>query len=286
MNSDLNITPDFLTIGHAARDITADGWRWGGTVTYAALLAGAWGVRSAVVTALAQEDVPAYQALLGDDVLLHAIPSPATTTMENIYTDEGRQQLVHARAARIEPRHVPAAWRDAPVILVGPILHDISTKFSGFFPEKSLVGMTIQGRLRSHRGGRVYRQLWHRAEHEFPAYDALFFSIEDVQYSMPLAEAYAALVPMAVMTRGSDGATRIHDGTFYELAALPAQPVDLTGAGDIFAAAFMLCYAEFGDQVAAHYLANAAAACSIEHVGASGIPTLQQAKARLRLAKG
>lgn len=277
-------TPSFLTIGHAARDITPDSWRWGGTVTYAALLARAWGLRAAVVTALAREDVLGYQALLGDDVLLHVVPSPATTTMENIYTDEGRQQLVHAKAARIEPRHVPLAWRNTPVILVGPILHDISTKFSGFFPEESLVGMTIQGRLRSHRGGRVYKQLWHRAEHEFPAYDALFFSIEDVRYNMPLAEFYAALAPMAVMTRGSDGASRIHDGKFYELDALPAQPVDLTGAGDIFAAAFMLCYAEFGDQVVAHYYANAAAACSIEHVGASGIPTFQQAKARLRLA--
>lgn len=279
-------TPSFLTIGHAARDITPDGWRWGGTVTYAALLARAWGLRTGVVTAVAQEDVPGYQALLGDDVLLHAIPSPATTTMENIYTDEGRQQLVHAKAARIEPRHVPAAWRNASVVLVGPILQDISTKFSGFFPEKSLVGMTIQGRLRSHRGGRVYRQLWHRAEHEFPAYDALFFSIEDVRSNLLLAEAYAELAPIAVMTQGSDGASRIQDGKFYELDALPAQPVDLTGAGDIFAAAFMLCYAEWSDQVAAHYYANAAAACSIEHIGVSGIPTFQQAKARLSLALG
>ena len=277
-------TPMFLTIGHASRDIVPDGWRWGGTVTYAALLARAWGVRAAVLTSIAPEDVDSYQALLGDDVLLHVIPSSVTTTMENIYSDAGRQQLLHAKAAQIEPRHVPAVWRDSPIVLVGPILHDVSTRFSGFFPRESLVGMTIQGRLRSHRGGRVYRQLWHRAEHEFPAYDVLFYSIEDVRYSIPLAEAYAELAPMAVMTRGSSGATLLHAGKYYELDAVPAQPVDLTGAGDVFAAAFLLHNAASGDPITGTHYANAAAACSIEHIGASGMPTLDQVEARLRLA--
>lgn len=277
-------TPAFLTIGYAARDVIPGGWCWGGTVTYSALLARAWGVSTAALTSLAAEDVGCYRELLGDAVLVHAVPSPATTTMENIYTDAGRQQRLHARATQIKPRHVPAAWRESPIVLVGPILHDVSTKFSGFFSERSLVGMTIQGRLRSHRAGRIYRKLWHRAEHEFTAYDVLFFSIEDVRYSIPLAEAYAELAPMAVMTRGSDGATLFHDGKNYELDALPAQPVDLTGAGDVFAAAFLLRLAASGDPIAACYYANAAAACSIEHVGASGIPTLQQVEARLSAA--
>ena len=284
MNATANDTPTFLTIGHAARDIAPGGWRWGGTVTYTALLARAWGVSTAVVTALASADVPRYRKTLGRDVSLHALPSPVTTTMENTYTAAGRQERLHARAAQIKPHHVPAPWRRAPIVLVGPILHDVSTRFSGFFPEESFVGMTIQGRLRSHRGGRMYRQLWHRAEHEFPAYDVLFFSIEDVRNSIPLAEAYAELAPMAVMTRGSDGATLFHAGKYYELDALPARPVDLTGAGDVFAAAFMLKFAESGDPIAAFYYANAAAACSIEHVGASGMPTLQQVEARLRAA--
>ena len=284
MNATANDTPTFLTIGHAARDLAPAGWRWGGTVTYTALLARAWGVSTAVVTALASADVPRYQKTLGRDVSLHALPSPVTTTMENTYTAAGRQERLHARAAQIKPHHVPAAWRRAPIVLVGPILHDVSTRFSGFFPKESFVGMTIQGRLRSHRGGRMYRQLWHRAEHEFPAYDVLFFSVEDVRNSIPLAEAYAELAPMAVMTRGSEGATLFHDGKFYELDALPARPVDLTGAGDVFAAAFMLKFAASGDPIAAFYYANAAAACSIEHTGASGMPTLQQVEARLSSA--
>jgi sugar/nucleoside kinase (ribokinase family) len=281
VNPDSQTTPDFLAIGHAARDLVHGGRQWGGTVTYAALLAHAWGVSTAVLTALAAADVPNYRRLLGGEVHLQAVPSPATTTMENIYSETGREQRLHARAAQIKPHHVPTAWREAPIVLVGPILHDVSTKFSGFFPKESFVGLTIQGRLRSHRSGRVYRQLWHRAEREFPAYDVLFFSIEDVRYSIALAEAYAELAPLAVMTRGNDGATLFHNGKFHEIAAYPAQAVDLTGAGDVFAAAFMLSYVVSRDPVTACYYANAAAACSVEHTGASGMPSREEVSARL-----
>ncbi len=286
MDDSDSITPVFLAVGHAVRDIAPGGWRWGGTVTYAALLARAWGLPVAVVTSLAAEDVPAYRALLGDGVLLHAVPAPATTTMENTYTETGRDQRLHAKATQILPRHVPTAWRGARVALVGPVLHDVSTKFAGFFPEESLVGLTIQGRLRGHNRGRIYRRLWPRADHEFPAYDALFFSDEDVGFSVPLAEAYAELAPLALETLGDEGA-RLYDTVkrkVYELDAAPARDVDPTGAGDVFAAAFLITYAASGDPIAAAYHANAAAACSIEREGVNGIPIWEQVVERLRSA--
>lgn len=277
-------TPAFLVIGHAARDIVPGGWRWGGTVTYAALLARAWGVPTAVLTSLAAEDVPGYQALLGADVLLHALPSPVTTTMENIYTDAGRRQLLHAKAARIEPRHVPAAWRAAPIVLVGPIISETSTRFGASFPPGTLAGMTIQGRLRSHQRGRVYTRRWRRAAHEFPPYTVIFFSDEDVGGSECLSRHYASQTRLAVMTQGDGGATLFEEGRKARHAAFPANPRDPTGAGDIFAAAFLLHYAAERDAAAACQYANAAAACSIEHVGADGIPSPEQVAARLRSA--
>ena len=69
-------------------------------------------------------------------------------------------------------------------------------------------------------------------------------------------------------------------------AAFPARPVDATGAGDVFAAAFLLHYAENRDPTAACRYANAAAACSIEHVGASSIPTRRQIESRLPVPVG
>ncbi len=282
MRACASATPDFLAIGHAARDLTPDGWRWGGTVTYAALLARAWGVSAAVLTSLAAADESRYQEFLGSDVLLHALRSPTTTTFENVYTAAGRRQRLHAQAARLEPRHVPQSWGSAPIVLVGPLLSEVSTQFSGFFAQDTLVGMAIQGRLRSHRRGSIYARRWRRAPQEFAAYDVLFFSEEDVQGSAALAESYAALVPLAVMTRGGAGATLFAHGRVTQHPAFASRPVDMTGAGDVFAAAFLLHYAENRDPAAACRYANAAAACSIEHAGASGIPTREQVDTRLR----
>lgn len=284
--NDLNRdTPSFLTIGHAARDLVPGGWRWGGTVTYAAMLARAWGIPAAVLTSLAPEDVSGYQDFVGDDVLLHALPSPSSTAFENIYTDAGRQQHVHAQAAQIERRHVPAAWRNAPIVLVGPLLGEVSTRFGGYFSQDSLVAMAIQGRLRSHRHGRIYARRWRHAAQEFSAYDVLFFSEEDVRGNAALAESYAALAPLAVMTQDRRGATVFQHGRASHHAAFPSQPLDMTGAGDVFAAAFLLHYAENRDPAAACRCANAAAACSIEHVGASGIPSREEVRERLRTAE-
>ena len=282
MNSTGQAGPTFLTIGHASRDIMPGGWRWGGTVTYAALLARTWGVSAAVLTALAPEDEPLYQAFLGSDVMLHTLPSKNTTSMANEYTAAGRRQQLAAKASKIHLRHVPTAWRDTPIVLVAPLFGEVSTQFGGSFPQGSLVGMTIQGRLRSHRKGRIYSRRWHRAEQEFSAYDIIFFSEEDVRGNAGLAEYYASLVPLAVMTQGHSGATVFAQGRAMQHAAFPAQPVDATGAGDVFAAAFLLHYAENRDPTAACRYANAAAACSIEHVGASSIPTRRQIEARLR----
>lgn len=56
------------------------------------------------------------------------------------------------------------------------------------------------------------------------------------------AESFAklkALVPNTVVTDGPNGAFVRYDGGEYHVPAFPCQPVDLTGAGDMFAGAFL-----------------------------------------------
>ena len=103
MNSTGQAGPTFLTIGHASRDLVPGGWRWGGTVTYAALLARTWGVSAAVLTALAPEDEPLYQAFLGGDVMLHTLPSKHTTSMANEYTAAGTPAAARCQSLEDSP---------------------------------------------------------------------------------------------------------------------------------------------------------------------------------------
>jgi succinate dehydrogenase/fumarate reductase flavoprotein subunit len=74
--------PDFLAIGHVAKDIVPGGWRLGGTVTHAAVQGQRLGLQAAVVTRSAG-DLGLEQLL--PDIQVRRIPSETTTTFENRY---------------------------------------------------------------------------------------------------------------------------------------------------------------------------------------------------------
>src|SRR5262249_11825478 len=94
---------------------------------------------------------------------------------------------------------------------------------------------------------------------------------------------YAALAPLAVITAGSDAATIYEHGRqIVQVPALHADPVDFTGAGDVFAAAFLIGYRETGDPVRAAHLAHAPAAYAIDAECAGGIPRRAAVEARMR----
>jgi sugar/nucleoside kinase (ribokinase family) len=85
-----------------------------------------------------------------------------------------------------------------------------------------------------------------------------------------------------IVTRGAAGALLFLEG--HQPAArfpgYPAHEVDPTGAGDVFAGAFMIQLYRTGDAAAAVDFANRVAACSVEAPGVDGIPTYEEALAR------
>jgi sugar/nucleoside kinase (ribokinase family) len=108
----------------------------------------------------------------------------------------------------------------------------------------------------------------------------LFVSDEDLIDDTQLAR-WTADVPVVVVTRERRGA-RVHDaGRWREIRAFPADEVDPTGAGDVFAAAFLVRLSESGDVPDATRFASAAAACSVEAEGIEAIATREQIEDRL-----
>ena len=84
-----------------------------------------------------------------------------------------------------------------------------------------------------------------------------------------------------VVTRGADGARVLTRSGERVIAAAPADPVDATGAGDVFGAAFILAMRageEFAGRVAA---ACAAAACEVRGPGV--LPSLTEIDARFHV---
>ncbi|MEX2373620.1 MAG: carbohydrate kinase family protein, partial [Dehalococcoidia bacterium] len=82
-----------------------------------------------------------------------------------------------------------------------------------------------------------------------------------------------------VVTEGERGAVLIDRSGSRRLPVAAAQPVDATGAGDVFAAAFILAW-RAGEQYAGR-LAAACAAASVEVRGPAPLPSRAAIEARL-----
>jgi sugar/nucleoside kinase (ribokinase family) len=93
--------------------------------------------------------------------------------------------------------------------------------------------------------------------------------------------AWARVVPIVVVTQGAAGALLYLDGSAPEaFPSYPACEVDPTGAGDVFAAAFLCHLHATGEPRTAADFANRVAALSIEREGTLGVPTRAELLAR------
>jgi 1D-myo-inositol 3-kinase len=291
--------PDVLLVGPATRDLLPDGgWRLGGTVTFAALTAHRLGYRPAVVTAAPEEVASALRDLL-PGVSLAVVPSAQATTFENVYEHGVRRQHLRGRAATLTLADVPGAWRSAPLVLLAPLADDVDPTLASAFP-KALVAATPQGWLRRwDDSGAVTPSPLAAPDILLPSLGALILSRDDLLPApgadMPATAsvsatpeeadtqiaAWARVVPLVAVTRGRDGAALYRDGGALEaFPGYPVEEVDPTGAGDVFAAAFLCHLRTTGDPRVAADFANRVAALSIEHPGATGIPTRNQVVAR------
>ena len=291
------MTPEFLTIGHVARDLQADGsYTVGGTVTFAALTAYHLGLAAAIVTCADPQFMAELPGHL-PEIALHVRSSQNTTTFINQYVEGFRTQYLYARSDDIEQQDVSEEWRAAPIVLLGPLDQELSPDLVQLFPRRAgrIVAATPQGWLRrwDSGDGRVWPTPWDSAEQVLPQLDVLILSHDDL---LPFAngernEADAILtnwsmqVPLLVATDGRHGATLFRHGETTRHPAYPAHEVDPTGAGDVFAAAFLTHLYRYGDPEQAVDFANCVASFSIEQQGILGIPDLDEVSTRLHTRK-
>ncbi|MBK9093486.1 MAG: ribokinase [Anaerolineae bacterium] len=265
---------NFLVIGHITRDVLpAGGFAQGGTATYAAVTAQRLGVQAAILTRAAP-DFPLTPDL--DDITLERLPSADTTTFENRYFDGHRRQVVHTVAPPLTVADVPAAWRTIPIVLLGPIAQEVDPALASAFPG-SLLGVVPQGWMRRWDAqGHVSRQDWESAAEVLAGAQALILSDEDLGHSTATLAHYRRLCPLVVLTLGARGCQVWQGDRMTAMPPRPAHEVDPTGAGDVFAAAFLIRLAASGDPLQAARFANVAASFSVEGQATHAIPSLAQ----------
>ena len=283
----------FLTLGHVTRDLHPDGsFSLGGTVTFAALTAYRLGLAAGIVTRASADLIQEISQAL-PDIALAMCPTEETTTFINQYTQGFRTQYLQARADTLETTDVPLSWRAAPIVLIGPLAQEIPLELVALFQRRSsaIIAATPQGWLRGwDNDGRVWPTPWEAAEQILPLLDVLILSHDDL---LPFAngkrqEADAILyewsmrVPLLVATDGRHGATLFQHSVVQHFPAYVAREVDPTGAGDVFAAAFLVALHKHGNAEQAVNFANCVASFSIEQEGVQGIPTMEMVESRMK----
>jgi sugar/nucleoside kinase (ribokinase family) len=280
--------PDILLVGHVTCDLeSADpdsACRLGGTVSFAAVTAVRLGRKPVVVTrAAAHTDLSELPA--GID--LHVLPSPATTTFANVYTEHGRIQYCYAQALPISAADIPHHLRHPRAVLLGPLVNEIEPDVAAIFHAETLVVAGPQGWMRDWDAtGRVHAKPWESAGAILPHLDVLVLSLEDIDSDLGRLDPFIAQVPLVVLTEYHDGSTIYHrqdDGSVAQvkIPPRPAAEIDPTGAGDIFATAFLIRLQETGDPIHAARFANITASFGVEQVGVNGIPARDQVLAYL-----
>ncbi|MGH2582200.1 MAG: PfkB family carbohydrate kinase [Anaerolineales bacterium] len=260
---------DYLAVGHITIDESPQGKRIGGSVSYAALTARALGFKAGIVTSWGEE-LP-----LGplDEIPIINVGAEQSTTFENIYTSEGREQHLLAQAQFLEFHMIPEIWRSPRILHLAPVAREVSPRILKYFPD-STIGLTPQGWLREwDEAGQVHAADWEESGHVLSRADVTIIGLEDVRGDLAQIERMAAGCPILVVTDGKNGCALYIHGEHHQIQALFINEVDPTGAGDIFAAAFLIRYHLSGDVIDAARFATQLASRSVQRQGLDGVPT-------------
>ncbi len=263
---------DYLILGHVTEDLTPDGTRLGGTAAFSALTAHALGLRVGIVTSASAST--SLAALDGLPVV--RVPSPHTTTFENVSTPHGRVQTLHHEAAPIPFEAVPEVWRSAPIVHLGPVVHEVDPAYASRF-SASVLGLTPQGWMRTwDEAGHVSAQPWASAALLGPQAGAVAMSREDVLGDEEVIEGLAHQTRLLAVTEGPAGSVLYWNGDRRRFRAPETAEVDGTGAGDIYAAALFVRLYTTRDPWEAARFATRLASYSVGRTGLDGIPTRKE----------
>jgi sugar/nucleoside kinase (ribokinase family) len=271
--------PDFVAIGHVTLDRFGDAARPGGAALYAAVTAWRLGLSTGILTSHGP-DFPLDD--LPPAIEVASVEAPSTTAFDHRERGGRRALRVRATARPIGVADLPEDWRAAPLVLLAPVLQEVDPALATAFADAA-IGAEVQGWLRAvDRRGAVSPARWISPNAVLDRLQAVFVSAHDVLGLQEQVTAWVQRVPLAVITAGAAGALLYVNGDRFEVRPRATRPVDATGAGDVFGAAFLIAYDRHGDPWEAGEVATCAASLSVVGEGWSAVPDAATLAAALK----
>jgi sugar/nucleoside kinase (ribokinase family) len=283
--------PVAVFVGAASRDISDDdqrGWRLGGGVSYGALTAARLGIPTAALIGVDEAASRANELdllrLAGVDVEL--VPLEHGPVFVNIEQPEGRRQLCVSRSDPIPVTAVPEDWRGASGWILAPVAAELPGEWAAVPAATAIVALGWQGLIRELTPGELVRRLEPGPNPLIARADLVGLSRDDVSPSTELSVLCGLLRPGATlaMTQGDRGGLVMvagPDGPVHPRHYPPVRshdPIDPTGAGDVFLAVLAAARIEpglVGGRIGGGFdllLAAAAASLVLEGPGLLGVP--------------
>ena len=279
--------PRLLAIGHVTWDRLQGQTVLGGSVTYATQTARKLGWEAAALTSAGPDFDPARDL---PGVTTFLARGDATTRFVNNYGEGGaRTQVLSSRAGDVVLSLVPEEWRNPDVLLLGGVAAEIHGRAAEAFAAE-VVGANAQGWVRAFGpGGEVTPCEWQRPDENLAGVHALFLSEHDIPGALRRSRDLLSFVPMIAVTSGWRGLSLVTRDGIEQVPGFPRTEVDPTGAGDVFAATFLMRYQETGNPSEAAVFSCCAASCVVEGVAATTLgdraEILRRVEARDRLVE-
>jgi 1D-myo-inositol 3-kinase len=203
------------------------------------------------------------------DIPMTVRPAQHTTTFEHVYHGGSRRSWLRAVAAPLDEE----LDADVDVAFLCPVADEVGPRCLVAARAVSRVGVGLQGWLRGiDAKGEVVR----RPMPVIEGAQVWFASTEDIDSPPELPGIF-------VWTAGEAGVHLRVDGRWHHVPAYhPTTVVDPTGAGDVFAAAFLVACARGETPLRAAAIGACAASIVVEGVGVTAITRLDGLAERLK----
>ncbi|KXA95477.1 hypothetical protein AKJ36_00520 [candidate division MSBL1 archaeon SCGC-AAA259I07] len=262
----------------------------GGTPTYAGFALTTLGHEPGVVSKIGKdfpEHFPPLFSKFGLNTEGLLITSHNTTKFENTYSEDGeREQVCKEVSPPIKPEDIPQVYLDARGFYISPVMSELPPETVSKFSEegKGITMLDPQGIFRELKdSGKIQLRKPDNFEEYLKNVDVIKVGRDELKiFDKSTEEIMKELVEMgpkiAILTLGAEGCKVSSNGEITEIKSLDVEAEDLTGAGDVFGAAFLSHYLETRDPIDSAKFANAAAGLKVKYKGPTGFPSEKEIK--------